>query len=138
MLGWANENGDFGPAIDLDEVFMWFQKAAEGGRAESQRRLGWAYEGGELGLATSHDVALMYFQKAAGGGDAVAQRRLGAAHDHGEFGLESNAEEALKWHQKAAESGYRDYQDSDFGLAINQRVPLMCFCACVRCVFQCN
>ena len=41
--------------------------------------------------------------------------------------LESNTEDALKWYQKAAESAYQDYQDSDFGLAINQTVALMCF-----------
>ena len=75
-----------------------------------------------MGLATNQDFALMYFREAAEGGNTEAQRRLGAARHHGEFRLESSAEEAMTWYQKAAGSGYRLYQDSDFGLAINQRV----------------
>jgi TPR repeat protein len=123
-LGFAYERGELGLVTDEEEALKWHRKAAEGGLAEAQRRLGWAYERGEIGVAINFDTALIYFREAAEGGNAEAQRRFGAAHHFGEFGLESNAEEALKWLKKVAEGCYLDYQDSDFGLKIKQKVAL--------------
>ena len=41
-LGEAYEFGDLTMAIDFEAAFTWYQKAAEGGDHDAQRRLGWA------------------------------------------------------------------------------------------------
>ena len=51
-------------AIDFEAAFTWYQKAAEGGDHDAQRRLGRAYRDGTLGLKTDLEAATMWLQEA--------------------------------------------------------------------------
>lgn len=84
---------------DVAKALDWFQKSAESGFVEAQRRLGDFYQG-----THNYTEAVKWFRKAAEQGDVPAQCSLGLCYYDGE-GVQQNYAKAIKWVRKAAEQG---------------------------------
>ncbi|CEM62740.1 hypothetical protein TPHV1_490002 [Treponema phagedenis] len=76
------DNGE-GTAVDKNQAFYWFSKAAEQGFAWAQNNLGRMYSNGE-GTAVDKNQAFYWFSKAAEQGFAEAQCNLGSMYYNGE------------------------------------------------------
>ena len=81
--------------MDEDLVFLWLQKATEGGHGKAQYFLGCAYEYGWIGLDVNLKNALLWLQKAADGGQGHAQWKIGHAYMHGNLELDADKELAI-------------------------------------------
>ena len=96
--GWTFYNSK-----DYNSAVQYFFKAAQLGRAVSQRSLGYCYEFG-LGVTQDYAEAVKWYRKAAEQGHARAQNNLGVCYEYGE-GVTKSITEAVKWYKKAAEKG---------------------------------
>lgn len=92
-----------GIAQSDQEVFRWYQKAAEKGNVDAMNNLGFMYDKGK-GIAQNYQEALRWYHKAAEKGHVEAMCNLGVMYYTGD-GVANNIYEALRWYQKAAEKG---------------------------------
>ena len=118
----------YGCEYDIQKANSWFEKAAEHGNEDAQKKLGTYqnenslsegnqidnaeelfnqganYELGENGVEKDLEKAFSYYKQSAELGYAEAQNYLGFCYDNGN-GCEENSEQAFCWYQKAAEQG---------------------------------
>ena len=87
---------------------QYFFKAAQLGKAVSQRLLGDCYETG-LGVTQDYTEAVKWYRKAAEQGDAGAQNSIGVCYELGR-GVTKSITEAVKWYRKAVEQGHAGAQ----------------------------
>lgn len=73
-LGVMYFNGE-GTAVNYDEAFRWFMKAASQGLPEAQNMLGYCYENGK-GVKENDEVAKEWYSKAAAQGNKEAKDNL--------------------------------------------------------------
>ena len=103
--GWA-----FYKSKNYNSAVQYFFKAAQLGRAVSQRSLGYCYEFG-LGVTQDYAEAAKWYRKAAEQGNRQAQHNLGYCYYNGR-GVTQDYYEAVKWYRKAAEQGYAGAQNN--------------------------
>ena len=90
-------------AVDLDKARLWFQKAAEQGDAEGQRRLARLYDFVDPAIRDTTKAAHWY-TLAANQSDAIAQNNLGNLYFEGD-GVPQSAERGLALVRLAATQG---------------------------------
>ena len=103
--GWA-----FYDSKNYNSAVQYFFKAAQLGRAVSQRSLGYCYAHG-LGVTQDYTEAVKWYRKAAEQGEAVALNNLGYCYEFGQ-GVTKDIAEAVKWYRKAAEQGDKHAQNN--------------------------
>lgn len=86
-------------------AYQYFQKAAEAGHAEAQRKLAFHYLG-NCDDQSERAKALPWLKKAAEAGDARSQYHLGKCYTEGTMGVDRDEQTALDWYWKAARQGY--------------------------------
>ena len=91
-------------AVNYEEAFKWYMKAAMQNDGYAQFSIGYSYEFGK-GTAQNYEEALKWYIKAAMQNYAKAQCNLGFLYEYGK-GTAQNYEEALKWYMKAAMQDY--------------------------------
>ncbi|MBQ7311324.1 MAG: SEL1-like repeat protein [Alistipes sp.] len=106
--GWA-----FYDSKNYNSAVQYFFKAAQLGRAVSQRSLGYCYAHG-LGVTQDYTEAVKWYRKAAEQGEAVALNNLGYCYEFGQ-GVTKDIAEAVKWYRKAAEQGDK-YAQNNLGV----------------------
>ena len=96
--------GEYGVEKNLEQAFKWYEKAAESGDVDAERKVAIMYAKGE-GVEANQKEALNWYEKAAENGDATSQYLVGNFYYYGKNGVEKNQEKALNWYKKAAENG---------------------------------
>ncbi|MBF0352500.1 MAG: sel1 repeat family protein [SAR324 cluster bacterium] len=95
---------------DYTQAAKWYQRAAEKGVVEGQKKLGYLYLNG-LGVPRESETAFKWYQLAAQAGDPEAQNSLGVLYQYGN-GVTLNYPQALFWYIKATDQGNPDAQSN--------------------------
>lgn len=95
--------GDKNTPKDLQQAFVWYEKAANAGFTRALKQLGYMYYSG-VGVTESKTTSAVWYREAAEQGDAYSQYWLGVMSENG-YGVKSDNAEAAKWYRKAAEQG---------------------------------
>ena len=102
-IGTSYKTGKGGVAIDHQEAFQWFLKAAQAGDVASQGAVGYAYSIGR-GVTEDHAQAAKWLRLSVAGGDTGALCNLGHLYDRG-FGVPQDDVEARRLYLEAARFG---------------------------------
>ena len=87
---------------NYDTAFVWFEKAANQGHAESQHQMGHIYEYGVGLVEKENKKAFEWFHKAAEQGHLAAQKNLAGLYTIGR-GVNQNSRKARLWTLRAKE-----------------------------------
>lgn len=89
---------------NYEKAVRYFEKAANNGDMESQKKVGNFYLYGDH-VAKDYEKAFHYIEMAAKQGDPVAQYELAGMYYYGN-GINKNLNEATKYYQMSADQGY--------------------------------
>jgi len=93
-----------GTALNQQEAFKWFQKAAEKNYARAQYKLGYLYHRGE-GVRQNDSLAFKWAYKSAQQSYKPAMYYVGKLYAEGD-GVNKDINKALEWHKKSYAEGY--------------------------------
>lgn len=103
-IGVCYDQGGMGVAQDLNQAFLWYNKAAVQNYALAQYNMGCCYMYGR-GVGMDYKKAVEWFRKSADNDCPNAQYNLGVCYMNGQ-GLPQNHTLALYWYKKAAENNF--------------------------------
>jgi TPR repeat protein len=104
--------------LDLQQAFIYLNKAAEHGYGPAQSELGFVYFNGNGRVPRNLPLALRWFGKAAENGMVGAQCMLGDFHKAGLGGAKQDFAEAIKWYRLAATSQHACAPKAQFDLYV--------------------
>ena len=99
-------NGDL-VRKDLSKSVQLFQRACDGGLADSCGMLGMFYEDGTNGVLENKSKAIQFYQKACDGGVGNSCSNLGEMYEEGS-GVRKNSAKALLVYEKACSFKYEE------------------------------
>jgi TPR repeat protein len=105
-LAMMYEYGHFGVAVDIEQAFFYFQRAACSGHVEAMVELALCYELG-CGCDVNDALSLDWYLQAAQAGHVIAKYSVGEAYEVAR-GVPQSPEEACLWYYKAAVAGDDD------------------------------
>ena len=103
-LGSWYENGENGLAVDYQEAFRWYKKAAEQGYDLAQINIGYLYDNG-LGVKENKREAVKWYKRAASKNNVSAIYQLGLCYYFAN-GVGMDRREALKLFREAAKDNH--------------------------------
>lgn len=109
MVGFFYEHG-LGTEIDLEQAFLWYEKAAGNNHFPAFYEMGRFYESGK-GVAPDMEKAFIYYRIAANRGMKEAQMKLSEMYRNG-LGIRRSYRLAFSWMKKAADQGDANAQYS--------------------------